>query len=46
MIRAKLATMAELHTIYGLEDLWDLLEIASVEAHNQAIANRARQWQT
>lgn len=33
-----LATLAELQTVYGLEDAWDMLEIISVDNHNQ------REW--
>lgn len=31
------ATLHELDTVYGVEDLWDMLEIISIEAHNQRI---------
>ena len=31
------ATLHELDTIYGTEDLFDLLEIISVDAHNERI---------
>lgn len=33
-----MATLAELQTVYGLEDAWDMLEIITVDSHNQ------RQW--
>lgn len=33
------ATLHELDTVYGIEDMWDLLEIISVESHNQRILN-------
>jgi hypothetical protein len=29
------ATLAELKTIYGLEDLWDMIEVLLVDAHNE-----------
>lgn len=32
-----LATLAELDTVYGSEDLADLLEIAMIDAHNANI---------
>lgn len=32
------ATLAELDTILGAEDLYDLLEIIAVDAHNQRMA--------
>ena len=30
-----LATLAELQTIYGSEDLMDMIEVMAVNAHNQ-----------
>jgi hypothetical protein len=33
-VQSGLATLHELDTVYGIEDLWDLLEIASVRAYN------------
>jgi hypothetical protein len=30
-----MATLHELDTVYGLEDVYDMLEILSVDAHNQ-----------
>lgn len=38
MIESRLATLRELDTIYGVEDLYDLLEIAAVAAFNQWLA--------
>lgn len=35
VVSARMATLNELQTVYGLQDLWDLLEILSVDAHNQ-----------
>lgn len=32
------ATLHELQTIYGLEDLWDLYEIHAVAQHNEYLA--------
>ncbi len=31
------ATLAELQTIYGVEDLYNLIEIMNVDAHNQRV---------
>lgn len=31
------ATLAELQTIYGVEDLYDFLEISSINAHNTRV---------
>ena len=44
MIAAKgLATLHELNTVYSLEDLYDLIEIASVEAYNRRLIDKARE---
>lgn len=32
-----LASVAEMATVYGLEDAWDMLEILSIDAHNQRL---------
>lgn len=34
------ATLAELSSVYGLEDLYDLIEIISIDSHNQRIMNK------
>jgi hypothetical protein len=33
-----MATLAELDTVYGAQDLYDLLEIMAVDAYNQRIS--------
>jgi hypothetical protein len=33
------ATLHELQTIYGSEDLYDFLEVISIDAHNQRVVN-------
>jgi hypothetical protein len=38
VVSSRLATLAELDTVLGAEDLYMLLEIISVDAHNQRIA--------
>jgi hypothetical protein len=38
VVSSRLATMHELQTIYGLEDLANFLEILAVDAHNQRLA--------
>jgi hypothetical protein len=44
VIDAGLASLTELQTVYGTEDLHNLLEIAVVNAHNRRLAaERARQ---
>ena len=34
VISSKLATLHELNTVYGVEDLWIFLEIHAVDRHN------------
>lgn len=38
----KLATLAELQTIYGSEDLYNLLEIVTVDRHNARVLSEPR----
>ena len=38
VVSSKLATLAELDTVLGAEDLYDLLEILTVDAQNRKIA--------
>lgn len=40
VISSRLATMVELDTVLGTEDLHDLLEIAAVDAYNKQLANK------
>ncbi|WP_347558577.1 transcription elongation factor GreA [Robbsia sp. KACC 23696] len=35
------ATLAELETVLGMEDVYDLLEIIAIDAYNKQIASRA-----
>ncbi|WAT10153.1 transglycosylase [Rouxiella badensis] len=37
VVSSKLATLYECQTVYSLEDVYDLLEIASVDSHNTQI---------
>lgn len=37
----RLTTLHEAQTIYGLEDIYDLIEIAIVDAHNEQQAEEA-----
>lgn len=32
--------MAELQTVFGVEDLYRLMEILTIDAHNQRVAQR------
>ena len=41
VLSAKMATLHEMQTVYGLEDVYDLLEIASVDAHNSNLARKS-----
>jgi len=38
VVESKLATLNELQTVYGLEDLWNLFEIHAVAKYNEAKA--------
>jgi hypothetical protein len=42
VVSSRHATLHELDTVYGLEDLWLLLEIITVDAHNTAVTNAAQ----
>lgn len=35
-----MATLHELDTVYGTQDLFDLIEIIAVDAHNQRVINK------
>ena len=37
---SKLATLHELQTVYGIKDLYDLLEVLAVDNYNRMIAAR------
>jgi len=41
VISSKLATKVELDTVLGMEDVYDLLEIIMVDAHNKHIAEKS-----
>lgn len=38
-----MATLHELDTVYGVEDVYDMLEVASIDAHNQRVLNKRAQ---
>lgn len=42
VISMRMATMYELETVYGLEDAYNLVEIAVVDAHNRKLLNPPR----
>ena len=39
VISSKLATLNELQTIYGVRDLYDMLEVVVVDRYNTALMN-------
>jgi hypothetical protein len=41
-VSSRLATLAELDTVYGAEAMYLLLEVASVDAHNQRTASEVK----
>jgi hypothetical protein len=42
VVSRRLATLHELQTVYGAEDLHNLLEIIVVDAHNDAVMREQR----
>lgn len=42
VVSSGLATLHELDTVYGLEDLWHLIEINTVDAHNRNVMSRKK----
>ena len=36
------ATLHECQTVYSVEDLYDLLEVVNVDAHNQRVLNKRK----
>lgn len=42
VVSGKLATLHELDTVYGLADLYDLIEVLAVDAHNQDLLSQTR----
>jgi hypothetical protein len=41
IVSSRLATLTELDTVLGIEDLYDLLEVLSVDTYNKNLANEA-----
>lgn len=41
VVSSNKATLRELQTVYGLEDVYDMLEVISVDAHNRHLAAKA-----
>jgi hypothetical protein len=42
IVSRRLATLHELQTVYGAEDLYDLLEVIAVDAHNERVLSKPR----
>ncbi|WP_295372131.1 transcription elongation factor GreA [uncultured Pseudacidovorax sp.] len=40
VMSARMASLHELGSVLGLVDLWDMLEVLMVDAHNERIAQR------
>lgn len=40
LLSKRLATLHELDTIYGVRDVYDMLEVATVDDYNTALVNR------
>ena len=43
VVSTRLATLHELDTVLGIEDLWNLIEIHDVYTHNSRVAQEAAQ---
>jgi hypothetical protein len=42
IVSHKLATLHELQTVYGAQDLYDLLEIIVVDGHNERVMSERK----
>ncbi|MFM0507653.1 transcription elongation factor GreA [Paraburkholderia sp. RL17-373-BIF-A] len=42
VVSRRLATLHELQTVYGAEDLYNLLEVIAVDSHNERELNKPR----
>lgn len=42
VVSRRLATLHELDTVYGCEDMWDLIEIAIVDGYNESVLNEIK----
>jgi hypothetical protein len=40
LLSKRMATLHELDTIYGVQDVYDMLEVITVDDYNNALANR------
>lgn len=39
VVSSRLATLTELQTVYGVRDLYDMLEVVNVDRYNTAVMN-------
>jgi hypothetical protein len=42
VISSRLATKVELDTVLGLEDMYDIIEVMMIDAHNRNVWSKAR----
>jgi hypothetical protein len=42
LLESKLATLHELDTVYGTEDMWDLLEVCTVHNYNERVSREEK----
>ncbi|MDE1007003.1 MAG: transcription elongation factor GreA [Paraburkholderia fungorum] len=42
VVSRRLATLHELQTVYGAEDLYNLLEVIAVDSHNERVLSKPR----
>lgn len=43
VVSSKLATLYELDSVYGVEDMWRLLEIITVDNYNRMVVNKSQE---
>lgn len=46
MISGKLATLEQLSTVYGVEDMYGLVDVIATDLHNQRLMNEHQQRKT
>ena len=40
LLSKRMATLHELDTVYGVQDVYDMLEVITIDNYNQVLANR------
>lgn len=43
VVSSRLATLYELDSVYGVEDMWRLLEIITVDNYNRMVVNKSQE---